>query len=87
MLLDLTEDASAARAAAHWQDRLDVVTAQPQPATSTAQPQPAAPAACTALLLRPDGYVAWASAAPHPDAADLDALRAAAHRWFGVSAA
>jgi len=37
----------------------------------------------TALLLRPDSYVAWASTDPRPDA---DALRHAAQQWFGVNA-
>jgi 2-polyprenyl-6-methoxyphenol hydroxylase-like FAD-dependent oxidoreductase len=39
----------------------------------------------TALLLRPDCYVAWASGSPSPDSAELEALRAAAQRWFGVA--
>lgn len=38
----------------------------------------------TALLLRPDGYVAWASASPRPGAAETAALRAATRRWFGA---
>jgi 2-polyprenyl-6-methoxyphenol hydroxylase-like FAD-dependent oxidoreductase len=29
-------------------------------------------------------YVAWASASPQPDPAELEALRAALQRWFGV---
>jgi 2-polyprenyl-6-methoxyphenol hydroxylase-like FAD-dependent oxidoreductase len=37
----------------------------------------------TALLLRPDTHVAWASSAARPDAGEIDALRAAADRWFG----
>ena len=36
----------------------------------------------TALLLRPDTYVAWASSSPCPDAAELGALQAAADRWL-----
>ncbi|MEU4739570.1 FAD-dependent monooxygenase [Actinosynnema sp. NPDC023658] len=36
--------------------------------------------AVTALLLRPDSYVAWASDDEHPD---RDGLREAAARWFG----
>jgi 2-polyprenyl-6-methoxyphenol hydroxylase-like FAD-dependent oxidoreductase len=36
----------------------------------------------TALLLRPDSYVAWASSDPHPD---QNELRAAAERWFKVT--
>lgn len=43
----------------------------------------ARPGQATALLLRPDTYVAWASAAARPAAAEIDALRAAATRWFG----
>ncbi|SDC22473.1 2-polyprenyl-6-methoxyphenol hydroxylase [Actinokineospora iranica] len=35
----------------------------------------------TALLLRPDSHVAWASSDAHPD---QDALRAAARHWFGA---
>jgi 2-polyprenyl-6-methoxyphenol hydroxylase-like FAD-dependent oxidoreductase len=43
----------------------------------------ARPEQATALLLRPDTYVAWASSAARPDAAEIDELRAAAARWFG----
>jgi 2-polyprenyl-6-methoxyphenol hydroxylase-like FAD-dependent oxidoreductase len=42
---------------------------------------PSSPA--TALLLRPDTYVAWASSSARPDAGEIEALRAAADRWFG----
>lgn len=45
-----------------------------------ADPQASRP---RALLLRPDTYVAWASSAARPDAGEIDALRAAAGRWFG----
>jgi hypothetical protein len=41
-----------------------------------------APAA--ALLIRPDGYVAWAADAA--GAADLQRLRASLERWFGSPA-
>ena len=73
LLLDLTDDGSSARAAAPWRGRVDIVPAQP------AATDPAA----TALLLRPDCYVAWASDAAHPEPAELEALRAALRRWFG----
>ncbi|BDY30187.1 FAD-dependent monooxygenase [Mycolicibacterium mageritense] len=65
VLLDLSggEHAGAVRG---WQDRVDVVVA-------TAADRPAA-----ALLIRPDGYVAWAA-----DELDEDGLRAALARWFG----
>ncbi|MER6584077.1 hypothetical protein ABT267_51000, partial [Nonomuraea sp. NPDC001023] len=59
-------DALAA-AAAPWFDRVRHVAA-------TA----AADAPAPALLVRPDGYVAWAGAGP-------DGLRAALARWFGPS--
>ncbi len=36
---------------------------------------------CTALLLRPDGYVAWATDAPQPDAESRASLKAAMQRW------
>ncbi len=54
LLLDLTGGEHADRAAG-WQDRVDAVAAD------CAEP----PAG--ALLLRPDGYVAWASAVGEPD--------------------
>jgi hypothetical protein len=41
----------------------------------------------TAVLVRPDGYVAWASSAHTPDAAELSALRDMLARWFGIEAA
>ncbi|WP_330230927.1 FAD-dependent monooxygenase [Nocardia sp. NBC_00508] len=70
LLLDLTDDTCLAGTLPGWHGRLDVVTARPQPGSPTA------------LLLRPDCYVAWATAAPHPDAADREALRAAVQRWL-----
>jgi 2-polyprenyl-6-methoxyphenol hydroxylase-like FAD-dependent oxidoreductase len=71
VLLDLTADAGLAGAASGWADRLSVVCAR-----STAVPAPA-----SAMLIRPDGYVAWAASADARDPAlGLDqALRA----WFG----
>ncbi|QIS03001.1 FAD-dependent oxidoreductase [Nocardia brasiliensis] len=69
VLLTLGGGAPFAEAAAPWLDRVDLVTAD----------NPDAPA--TALLIRPDGYVAWAT----NTATDLDAdhLRTALTRWFG----
>ncbi|MDH2426560.1 FAD-dependent monooxygenase [Sphaerisporangium sp. TRM90804] len=75
LLLDLTMDASAAKEASGWDDRVRAVTARAG--------DPGAPA--TALLLRPDCYVAWASASPRPDEAELAELRAALARWFGAA--
>ncbi|MCZ7438303.1 FAD-dependent monooxygenase [Micromonospora sp. WMMC241] len=66
LLLDGTGTLGAA--AAPWRDRVDVIGGRLAGTSSTA------------LLLRPDCYLAWASA---DDAPDSDGLRAALTRWFG----
>ncbi|MDT8911838.1 FAD-dependent monooxygenase [Amycolatopsis sp. PS_44_ISF1] len=71
ILLDLTADAATAAVAAPWRDRVDTIT-------TTASGE-----APTAVLIRPDGYVAWASSDEKPDP---DALREALARWFGPEA-
>jgi 2-polyprenyl-6-methoxyphenol hydroxylase-like FAD-dependent oxidoreductase len=71
LLLDLTDGGVLAGAAAPWRDRVDVVTARAEGSD------------VTALLLRPDCYVAWASMSPRPDGPQRDALRSALTRWFG----
>jgi 2-polyprenyl-6-methoxyphenol hydroxylase-like FAD-dependent oxidoreductase len=71
VLLDLTCSGELARAAAPWHDRVNVAAARP-----AAGPPPAA-----AMLIRPDGYVAWAV---DPDADDLTVgLPEALRTWFG----
>ncbi len=72
VLLDLTENGSLAGNGHGWKDRVDIITAHCS----------APPAA--ALLIRPDGYVAWAAA---PGAPDNDGLRHALTTWFGDRAA
>src|SRR5699024_9812338 len=72
LLIDLTEDAAPADAVAPWRDRIDVVCARG-----------ADPEGATALLVRPDGHVAWAGDHAPVSAGDLAELRAAACRWFG----
>jgi len=64
VLLDLTADRRLSDTAAGWRDRVDIV------ATTSDEP-------LAGLLVRPDGYVAWA----HRDGDDglPDALGA----WFG----
>jgi 2-polyprenyl-6-methoxyphenol hydroxylase-like FAD-dependent oxidoreductase len=57
-----------ARLAAPWRDRVDVITSDPSSGTA-------------GILIRPDGYVAWAAEACGPD--DIDRLAAALGRWFG----
>ena len=42
---------------------------------------PVGDVAATAVLVRPDGYVAWASSADIPD---TDELRGVLARWFGI---
>jgi 2-polyprenyl-6-methoxyphenol hydroxylase-like FAD-dependent oxidoreductase len=60
-----------ASTASPWRDRVDVVAGRP-----VSEPPPAA-----AMLIRPDGYVAWAVG---PGTGDLaDGLPEALHAWFG----
>ncbi|MFJ4186511.1 FAD-dependent monooxygenase [Kitasatospora sp. NPDC089509] len=71
LLLDLTGGGlGLADLAEPWKDRIDAITAEPA--------GPAGPAG--ALLLRPDGYVAWACT---PDRADREGLDRALRTWFG----
>ncbi|MFD0402919.1 FAD-dependent monooxygenase [Kitasatospora sp. NPDC127121] len=69
LLLDLAGGSPRlADLAADWKGRVDVLTADcPQPPAG-------------ALLVRPDGYVAWAAA---PGEEDPDGLLRALHAWFG----
>jgi 2-polyprenyl-6-methoxyphenol hydroxylase-like FAD-dependent oxidoreductase len=76
VLLDRTEDGSIARQGHDWRDRLDCVVV---PQASLAPDS--APVA--ALLIRPDGYVAWAAS---PGAPDPGGLRRALTTWFGSPA-
>lgn len=66
LLLDLTGGEALASLAESWSDRVRQVSA-----TAGDAPAPA-------LLIRPDGYVAWAGADP-------DGLKAALTRWFSPS--
>jgi 2-polyprenyl-6-methoxyphenol hydroxylase-like FAD-dependent oxidoreductase len=69
VLLDLTPDGEFARAAHGWRDRIGIRIAH-----CSGAPAPA-------LLIRPDGYVAWAAAGI---AADTSTLRGALATWFGT---
>jgi len=69
VLLVLTGRADLADAAKEWNDRVDVITA------ATAGPP------ADAVLIRPDGYVAWAAGTGTPSPAD--GLRHALQTWFG----
>ncbi|MGW6935372.1 FAD-dependent monooxygenase [Lentzea sp. NPDC054927] len=70
ILLDLDDNARLRSAATPWTDRVDVVTAAP------AEPMPVEPATA-AVLIRPDGHVAWAAPGSH------HSLCSALDRWFG----
>ncbi|MEV7885255.1 FAD-dependent monooxygenase [Streptomyces sp. NPDC002817] len=72
VLLDLADDPALREAAAPWQDRVTTVTVRPQDTEPVLT-------ATTALLVRPDGYIAWATGTT----ADPAELRTALHRWFG----
>jgi 2-polyprenyl-6-methoxyphenol hydroxylase-like FAD-dependent oxidoreductase len=67
VLLDL--GGSIADTVRGWADRVDIVSAT------------IADRAARALLIRPDGYVAWAADTIGP--AEQEGLRAALQRWFG----
>jgi 2-polyprenyl-6-methoxyphenol hydroxylase-like FAD-dependent oxidoreductase len=72
VLLDLTGHAALSKVTGGWKDRIDVVTAECQ--------QPPA----DALLIRPDGYVAWATAPGRPTEEVHSGLRRALTSWFGT---
>jgi 2-polyprenyl-6-methoxyphenol hydroxylase-like FAD-dependent oxidoreductase len=71
LLIDLTDAAVVAGAAGGIADRITLSAGRPVGDVSA-----------TALLVRPDGYVAWASSAPKPDVDELQ--RVLAH-WFGIT--
>jgi bifunctional hydroxylase/dehydrase len=74
VLLDFADCAALRAAAANWSDRVNVVTGRPHDL------QPGSPlSGATAVLVRPDGYIAWVATS---EADPADAL----HRWFGAPA-
>ncbi|WP_328443569.1 FAD-dependent monooxygenase [Streptomyces sp. NBC_00386] len=80
VLLDLAGSPGAAAAARGWADRVDVVEARSEDEHWIVPALGEIPAP-DALLVRPDGHVAWAVAAGTPP--DAAALRAALEAWFG----
>ncbi|MFJ5230585.1 FAD-dependent monooxygenase [Kitasatospora sp. NPDC088391] len=68
VLLDLADDEAPRAVAAAWKDRVDTVTGTLR--------DPWAVAGASAVLVRPDGYVAWAGTG-------AEDLEAALTRWFG----
>jgi 2-polyprenyl-6-methoxyphenol hydroxylase-like FAD-dependent oxidoreductase len=69
LLVDLTPGRAAASALSTLDGRLDVITDH--------DPVPGA----TALLIRPDSYVAWATSSPTPD---LSPLHTTLSHWFAL---
>ncbi|MEU9716925.1 FAD-dependent monooxygenase [Streptomyces sp. NPDC047976] len=74
VLLDLADNPRLRQRAAAWAERVDTVTARPRGAA----PVTGGLHDTTALLIRPDGYVAWAAPGSHHD------LPMALERWFGT---
>ncbi|MFF4412765.1 FAD-dependent monooxygenase [Streptosporangium sp. NPDC001559] len=72
VLLDLEDNPRLRRRAAGWGDRVDIVTSRPRDAKRSNLPEGTA-----AVLVRPDGYVAWAAPGSHDD------LPTVLRRWFG----
>ncbi|MER5513032.1 FAD-dependent monooxygenase [Streptomyces sp. NPDC002766] len=75
VLLDLAGDARVRAAATDFSGRVDVVTATASPAEGGA-----VLAGAAAVLIRPDGHVAWTGSG------GTDALHTALTRWFGAPA-
>ena len=73
LLVDLTARGVVAAAQITQADQITVAAGRP-----------VGEVPATAVLVRPDGYVAWASSAATPGPDELRALRAALTQWFGI---
>jgi len=73
LLADLTESGKVAAALTDVRDELTVAAGRPVGGV-----------AATAVLVRPDGYVAWASSQAVPDPDELRQLRSVLTHWFGI---
>ncbi|MET9250331.1 FAD-dependent oxidoreductase [Nonomuraea sp. NPDC003709] len=71
LLITASEDAELAGALDGWRNRVTPVTLSSHTGLDTPH----------ALLVRPDGYIAWATDHPH---SDIDGLRLALTNWFGA---
>jgi bifunctional hydroxylase/dehydrase len=76
VLLDIADDAATRTVATGWKDRVVTITATPA-AVDSADPL----AGTAAVLVRPDGYVAWTATDAEDD------LSSALHQWFGAPTA
>ncbi|MDT9687555.1 FAD-dependent monooxygenase [Streptomyces sp. P9(2023)] len=77
LLLDLADNATLRGRAQGWTDRVDVVTPSSHERGDHELGDTGVPPGTAALLLRPDGHVAWAAPGSHSD------LPMALARWFG----
>ena len=77
VLLDLARRSVLHEVAANWADRVDAVAARCYDR----------PAKLDALLIRPDGYVAWVASSDNADQESQTGLRSALERWFGEALA
>lgn len=68
LLLDFSPDARLRALAERWRGRIDYIPAEVKNRLGM-----------SAVLVRPDGFVAWAS----ESAADDEGIARAASRWFG----
>ncbi|MGW4328637.1 FAD-dependent monooxygenase [Nocardia sp. NPDC004573] len=75
ILLDLADRADLRATARDWRHRIDIRTGE-------VENRPA-----DALLIRPDGHIAWAATIDEPADRAQDGLRAALSSWFGAPAA
>ncbi len=73
VLVDLTEHGAVAAATTDVGDQLTVAAGRPVGEVSA-----------TTVLVRPDGYVAWASSQSPPDQDELRDLRSVLTQWFGI---
>ncbi|MGH3168800.1 MAG: FAD-dependent monooxygenase [Trebonia sp.] len=73
VLLDLGHGGFPLEAAEEWKDRVDLVCARHVQGTQA-----------RALLIRPDGYVAWACMPDEPDETARPRLRRALTTWWGA---
>jgi 2-polyprenyl-6-methoxyphenol hydroxylase-like FAD-dependent oxidoreductase len=73
LLVDLTETGAVAAAMTDIADQLTLAAGRP-----------VGEIAATAVLVRPDGYVAWASSQARPDPDELRELRGVLTHWFGI---
>jgi 2-polyprenyl-6-methoxyphenol hydroxylase-like FAD-dependent oxidoreductase len=73
LLVDLTEGGAVAASVTDIADQLTVTAGRP-----------VGEVPATALLVRPDGYLAWASSQAEPDPDKLRELRRVLTHWFGI---